>query len=166
MSQQTPMPGPEQPYQPLPPQENSFLSFVQQPRIVLLLLAGWALLGFLTQLVVNSALFVERHGEGDIGLDGALGGLALNWEGLPLAVLYIYCARDPDRHRRVFWLALVALGASIASNLYHWLVTDTFSIESVLLPIAVSGGLAFLVFLNLFGPRDQQTEPARNSGGS
>jgi len=162
MSQQAPMPGPEQTYQPLPEQENAFLNFLLQPRILLVLLALWALLGFLTELVVNSALFVERHGEGDIGLDGALGGLALNWEGIPLAVLYLYCARNPDRFRGVYWLALVAMAASVASNLYHWLVTDTYSIESVALPIGISSGLAVLVFVYLFGAKDKTLEAIKD----
>ncbi len=162
MSQQTPMPGPEPAYQPLPEQENAFLNLLLQPRILLFLLAAWALLGFLTELVVDSALFVERHGDGDIGLDGALGGLALNWEGIPLAVLYIYCARNPDRFRGVYWLALAAMAASVASNLYHWLVTDTYSIESVALPIGISAGLASLVFLHLFRAKDKNLEAIKD----
>jgi hypothetical protein len=133
------------------------IGFLQQPRILLFMLAGWSLLSFVVELAIGSALFVENHDEGDISLDGALGGLALNWEGIPLAVLYIYCSRDPVRFRGVFWLALVALAASIGSNLYHWLVTDTFSVESVFLPVVVSGGLAALVFLHLFSARDEAT---------
>ena len=159
-----PDPGKDAPYAPLPPQENALLNFLRQPRILLVMLAAWALVGFLVELAVGSALFVENHGDGDLQMDGALGALALNWEGLALACVYLYCARDPDRFHGVFWLALVALGASIASSLYHWLVTDTFSIESVFLPIAVSSGLAFLVFLNLFGAREGRAEVAGTSG--
>ena len=147
-----------------PPRENGFLSFLQRPRIMLIMLAGWALMAFLTQLALDSALFVEAHnGNSDIALDGVFGGLALNWEGIPLAVLYLYCARDPDRFRGVFWLALVAQGASIAANLYHWLVTDTYSIESVIIPIGVAAGLATLVFIHLFQPRDERLEAQRVS---
>ena len=158
MSQQTPQPGTEQ-YQPLPGQENALLSFARQPRILLLMLAGWALIAFLSELVMDSALFVEGKGD-DLQLDGALASLAFNWEALALAVLYIYCARDPVRFHGVFWLALIALGASLASNLYHWLVTDTFSIESIFIPMIVSGGLMALVFMHLFADRADRREPA------
>jgi hypothetical protein len=161
MSQETPLPGPEDVHQPLPRQENALLAFLQQPRILLIMLAAWSLLGFVTELLVGSALFVERHGEGDIALDGLLGGLVFNWQGLPLAVLYFYCARDPDRYRPVFWLALVSLSASVAAALYHWLVADTYSIESVFLPIAVSTGLGVLVFLHLFGAKEPPPQPVK-----
>jgi hypothetical protein len=150
----------QQPYTP-PPAEGGFMAFIQRPRILLTILAGWALVGFLTELIVDSALFVESHNPGDIALDGVLGGLALNWEGIPLAVLYFYCARDPERFRGIFWLALVAQGASIAANLYHWLVTDTYSIESVILPIGVAAGLATLVFVHLFGRREEPVAAQR-----
>ncbi len=89
------------------------------------------------------------------------GGLALNWEGIPLAVLYIYCARDPERFRGIFWLALIAMAASVASNLYHWLVTDTYSIESVFLPVTVSTGLGVLVFLHLFRAKEGAVEAVK-----
>lgn len=148
---QTPQPGVEGTYVPVPERENALLGFVRQPRVILVMLAAWSLLGFLTELAVGSALFVEEHGDGDVSLDGALGGLAFNWEGLALALLYVYCARDPERYRPIFWLALVQMGASVASGFYHWLVTDTYSIESVFIPIVVSGALAVLVFLQLFG---------------
>ena len=146
-------------YEP-PPREGGLFSIIQQPRIMLVLLAGWAIIGFLSEFVINSALFLETHdppeGNPDVSLDGLFGGLALNFEGIPLAVLYLYCARDPDRFRGVFWLALVAQGASIAANLYHWLVTDTYSFESVALPIGVAAGLATLVFIHLFQPREER----------
>jgi hypothetical protein len=157
-----PDPSKDAPYAPLPPQENAVLNFVQQPRVLLLLLATWSFIGFLTQIIVNSALFVEKHGEGDVNLDGVLGGLALNWQGLPLGILFLYCARDPDRYRAVFWLALIASCATVASGLYHWLVTDLYSIESILIPVAVSGGLAVLVFLQLFAGKDQPVEQVRS----
>ena len=157
-----PDPSKDVPYAPLPQRENTFLKFVQQPSVLLLLLAGWSFLGFLTQVIVNSALFVEKHGEGDVNLDGVLGGLALSWQGLPLAVLFLYCARDPDRYRAVFWLALIATCATVASGLYHWLVTDLYSIESVLIPVGVSAGLAVLSFLQLFAGKDQPVEQARS----
>jgi hypothetical protein len=157
---QIPQPGVEGKYVPVPERENALLNFVRQPRILLIMLAGWSLLAFLTQLFTNSALFAEQNGGGEVQLDGILAGLSMNWEALPLALLYIYCARDPERYRAVFWLALVALGASIASSLYHWLVIDTLSIGSVFVPLVVSGGLAVLVFLHLFAPREESPQAA------
>jgi hypothetical protein len=139
-----------------PPREGGFMSFVQQPRVMLVILAGWALLGFLTEFAVDSGLFVEADGSDKLKLDGLFAGLALNWEGIPLAVLYLYCARDPNRFHGVFWLALVAQGAAIASYLYHWIGTDTYSIGSVLIPLGVAAGLASLVFIHLFQPREER----------
>jgi hypothetical protein len=139
-----------------PPAPNPFLSFIQRPRILLVVLAAWALVGFLTELADDSPFFVDTHSR---ELDGAVGGLALNWEGIPLAVLYLYCARNPDRFHGVFWLALIAQGASFVSNLYHWLVTETFSFESVALPLGMAAGLGTLVFIHLFAPRAESVEP-------
>ena len=158
----TPDPSKDAPYAPLPPHENAFLKLVQQPSVLLILLAAWSFLGFLTQVIVNSALFIEKHGEGDVNLDGVLGGLALSWQGLPMAVLFLYCARDPDRYRAVFWLALIATCAGVASGLYHWLVTDLYSIESVVVPVGVSAGLAVLVFLQLFAGKDQTVQQGQS----
>jgi hypothetical protein len=153
---QTPTPGAEGTYVPVPERENAILAFVRQPRILLILLAAWSLVAFLAQFFTNSALFAERNGGGEVQLDGVLAGLSMNWEALPLALLYLYCARDPERYRPVFWLALVALGASIGSSLYHWMVVDTLSIGSVFVPLLISSGLAVLVFLHLFTPRDEK----------
>jgi hypothetical protein len=150
-----PEPGVEETYVRVEEHENAYLAFVRQPRILLILLAAWAIIAFLTQLFLNSTLFTEAESGDEVQIDGLLAGLAMNWESLALAVLYLYCARDPERHPAVFWLALVALCASMASSLYHWLVTGTYTIESVLVPLIVSGGLTALVFLHLFGRKDE-----------
>ena len=139
--------------------ENTFLQFVQRPRILLILLALWEVIGFLTELFTSNALFLENHGPGQIELDGVLGGRALGWEAIPLAVLYLYCARDPERYSRVFWLALIEQAAAIAANLYHWLVTDDFSFESVAIPMGVAAGLGTLAFLAIFQPREAEPRP-------
>ncbi len=136
--------------------DNAFVKLVQRPRIMLILLAAWATVGFLTELFTSNALFLENHGKGELALDGVLAGRALGWEGIPLAALYLYCARDPVRYQRVFWLALIEQTAAIAANLYHWLVTDDFSFESIVIPVAVASGLAFLVFLHLFARREPE----------
>jgi hypothetical protein len=134
--------------------DGGFLQFIQQPRIVLILLAGWEIIGFLTELFVGNALFVENHGEGGISLDGLLAGRVLAWESIALAIIYLYCAREPERHRRIFWLAVVAQSVAVAAYLYHWLVTGAFSFESVAIPIAIAAGLWTLSFLNIFQARE------------
>ncbi len=134
-----------------PPAENPFWLTLRQPRVVLILLAVWAIVGALTEFFTSSSLFVDLPAE----LDGALGGRALSWEAIPLAVLYLYCSRDPVRYHRVFWLALIEQAAAIFANIYH-LGAGDFSLESVFIPIAVAGGLALLVFLHLFQPKEPQ----------
>jgi len=143
---------------PQPPAENPFWTTLRQPRVVLILLALWAIVGALTEFFTSSGLFVDLHGR---ELNGALGGRALSWEAIPLAVLYLYCSRDPVRYHRVFWLALVEQAAAIAANVYHWGAGD-FSFESVFIPIVVATALGLLVFLHLFQPREPErvTPPA------
>jgi len=140
--------------------DNAFIQFVQKPRTLLILLAVWEVVGFLTEFFTSSPLFLENHGDGELALDGVLAGRALGWESIPLAVLYIYCARDPARYPRIFWLAMIEQAAAIAAHLYHWLITGDFSFESVFIPMAVAAGLGILSFLNVFEPREQETKLA------
>jgi hypothetical protein len=142
-----------QPPAPLPPPEGSFLDTLRQPRVLLLILVVWEVIGALTEFFTSSGLFVDLHNR---ELDGALGGRALGWEAIPLAVLYLYCARDPQRYPRVFWLALIEQAAAIAASVYH-LGAGDFSFESVVIPMAVAAALALLIFPNLFQSR--QPEP-------
>lgn len=138
-------------------QRNPLLTFLQRPRIMLLLLAGWSILGVLTQVFTESSWFFDNDGH---EIDGALAGFALGWEGIPLAAVYIYCFRDPVRHRSVFLLALLHMATLAASQLYH-LGTGDFSFESIIVPLAGSGGLAALVFVHLFGPKEPTPEGAK-----
>jgi hypothetical protein len=115
-------------------------AFVRRPRITLYLLAAWSLLAGVTQLFVNSGLFLDIH---DAELDGALGGLALSLNAIPLALLYLYCSRDPARYHQVFWLAVIQQVAMAAGNLYH-LVLGTYSAESIVVPLAGAAALAGL----------------------
>ena len=117
---------------PQPPAENPFWTTLRRPRVVLILLAVWASIGALTECFTSSGLFVDLH---DRELDGALGGRALAWEAIPLAVLYLYCSRDPVRYQRVFWLALIEQAVAIFANIYH-LGAGDFSLESVSIPLA------------------------------
>jgi hypothetical protein len=144
---------------------NAFVTLAQRPRLMLLLLAAWSLLGVLAETFTSSGLFLENHLQNDDGnieleLDGALGGFALGWEGIPLAALYIYCFRDPSRHRPVFILALIHMSALSVSQLYHWIGTSDFSFESIAVPLIGSVTLGALVFIHLFQPREEK-EPAR-----
>ena len=147
---------------PQPPAENPFWTTLRQPRVVLILLALWAVVGALTEFFTSSGLFVDLHGR---ELDGALGGRALSWEAIPLAVLYLYCSRDPVRYQRVFWLALIEQAAAIVANVYHWGAGD-FSFESVFIPIVVATALGLLVFLHLFQPREPEEATPPPSPGS
>jgi hypothetical protein len=147
--------------QPADEDGNAFKTLAHRPRLLLLILAGWSILSVMAETFTSSGLFLENHlavpGQGtlELELDGALGGFALGWQGIPLAALYIYCFRDPPKYRPVFFLALIHMGTLAASQLYHWLVTSDFTFESIIVPLAGSAALAALVFLHLFQPRDE-----------
>jgi hypothetical protein len=134
--------------------ENAFLKFVQRPRIMLSLLAAWSFLTVLSELFVRTQFITDIPNLHGADIEGALGSLAFGFQGLPLGVLYLYCSRAPVRYQRIFWLALLHQGALVAAILYHWSVTNVFSIGSVWIPLIISAGLLTLVFLHLFQPRD------------
>lgn len=137
---------------------NAFITLAQRPRLMLLLLAAWSLLGVLVETFTGSGLFLEDHRANELDLDGALGGFALGWEGIPLAALYLFCFRDPPRYRPVFLLALIHMGALSVSQLYHWLGTGDFTFESVAVPLIGSVTLAVLVLVHMFQPQDEKQE--------
>ena len=125
------------------------VQLVKRPRILLLLLAAWSVLAVLTQVFVNSGAFLDIH---DIELDGAMGGFALSFQAIPLALLYLYCWRDPAHYHSVFWLALIQQAAIGGSVLYQWAI-GTFSFESIVVPLAGSIVLGVFSFLQLFEPK-------------
>jgi hypothetical protein len=135
------------------PAGASFVSRIvhlgKKPRILLLLLVAWSLLAILTQVFVNSGLFLDIH---DIEFDGAMGGFALTFQAVPLALLYLYCWRDPEHYRSVFWLALVQQISIAAGVLYQWAI-GTFSLESIIVPLVGSIVLGVFSFLQLFEPK-------------
>jgi hypothetical protein len=141
-------------------QPNPILTFLQQPRILLSMLAGWSVLAALTESFTSSALFMDNK---DREIDGAIGGLALGWEGVALAVLYLYCARNPGRFSGIFWLAILHMGAMALSQVYHWLITDDFTFESIVIPLAGSLGLAALAFVNVF---QSKQEPGQSTAAA
>ena len=134
--------------------ENTLLKFLQRPRIVLALLMAWSLITVVIEAVPESGLFFNVKGGKEI--DGALGGGILMWQGIPLALLYFLSFRNPQHNRSVFWVGLIQQGAAIAANLFQW-GTNTFTAESIIIPVAVSAGLGALVFVNIFG-RDEMAE--------
>ena len=138
---------------------NPFTTLAQRPRLMLVLLAGWSILTVLTQTFTGSSIFLENHGTSDLKLDGLLGGLALGWQGIPLAAIYIYSFRNPVRYRPVFLLALIHMGALSAAQLYHLLFTSNFTIESVLVPLIGSVALGALVLLHLLQPQEEPQAP-------
>lgn len=137
-------------------QPNPVLTFLQRPRIMLIMLAGWSILSALTQFFTESSWFFDNNGH---EIDGALAGFALGWEGIPLAAVYIYSLGDAVKHRPVFLLALLHMATLGASQVYH-LGAGDFSFESVMIPLFGSAGLALLVFLHLFGAREEAPQPA------
>jgi len=100
--------------QPTAPQP-SVLQTLRQPRIVLILLAIWAILGVVAQVLSGSVLFdMEGH-----EASGILAGRAFSASMIIPAIIYIWAARDPKRHRQVFWLALVEQVVVVLSCFYH-----------------------------------------------
>jgi hypothetical protein len=135
--------------QPTAPQPSA-LQTLRQPRIVLILLAIWDILGIVAQLLSGSFLFdMEGH-----EASGILAGRVFDASMIVPAILYIYAARDPKRYHRVFWLALVEQVAVVLSCFYHRGAGD-ITWAAAIVPAAISGGLIFLVFFNLFQPRQE-----------
>jgi hypothetical protein len=132
---------------------------LRQPRIVLFLMAGWSLLATLSEVFTSTELFMDREGE----LGGLLGGFAVSWEGIALAAVYLYCARDPYRFRAVYWLALLQTGAMVVSQIYHVAISNAVPVESVVIPLGGSLFLMFLVFANLFQRKEDETDNQRRT---
>lgn len=129
--------------------DSAFRKLSRQPRLILLLLAAWSALAATTHIFVNAGLFFDTN---HTNLGGALGGFALGMQSIPLAVVYLYCARDPEHHPMVFWLALIHHGVLIAALVYHFVI-GTFGLENLIIPLAGSLLLAVLSFLQIFEPR-------------
>ena len=132
--------------------DNTFIQFLRQPRMLLILLAAWAIIGALTEAFSSSDFFLDLNNR---DMDGALAGRALGWESIPLAVLYLYCAREPGRFPRIFWLALIEQAVAIIACFYHWGRGDLGG-ESILIPVVVSASLGALVFLHIVQHREPE----------
>lgn len=136
---------------------NAILNTLQRPRIMLLLLVAWSAVGVLTEFFTNSGIFLNLH---DRELDGLLGARALSWQGIPLGLLYLFAFRNPVRYPGIFVIALVDQVAVIAAAFYH-LGAGDFGGESIIIPVAVSGALLFLIVLHLFGRHEHEHETER-----
>jgi len=135
--------------QPTAPQP-SVLQTLRQPRIVLILLATWDIVGVVAQVLSSSFLFDMEGAEAS----GILAGRVFSASMIVPAIIYIWAARDPKRHRQVFWLALVEQVVVVLSCFYHRGAGD-ITWAGTIIPAVISGGLIFLVFFNLFQPREQ-----------
>jgi hypothetical protein len=144
-----PTPG-SQPSAPPPSDGDSIIEVLRRPRIVLLMLTVWSALSVVVEAANHNGIFMDLKVD---EVDGALGGFALAWQGVPLAVLYADSIRDPGAHRRIFWLAMVHMGAIIVANVYH-LGKGDFSLESIIVPVASAAGLFTLSFFQIFQHRD------------
>jgi len=130
--------------------QPSVLQTLRQPRIVLILLATWAILGVIAQVFSGSFLFdMEGH-----EASGILAGRAFSASMVIPAIIYLWAARAPKRYRQVFWLALIEQAVVVLSCFYHRGAGD-ITWAGTIIPAAISAGLIFLVFFNLFQPREE-----------
>jgi len=126
----------------------SFLEILRQPRVMLVLLATWDILGVIAQLLSGSFLFDMKGVEAS----GIFGGRVFSGSAVVPAIVYIWALRDPEQHRRVFWLALIEQVVVVLSSFYHRGAGD-ITWAGAIVPTVISGGLIFLIFANLFQPR-------------
>lgn len=135
--------------------QPSVLDTLRQPRIVLILLAVWGILGVVAEVLSGSFLFDLEGAEAS----GVFGGRVFSASSIVPAIVYIYAARNPKRYHRVFWLALVEQVVLVLSCFYHRGAGD-ISWAGTIIPAVIAAGLIFLVFLNLFQPREEVPPPA------
>ena len=125
----------------------SVLEMLRQPRVMLILLATWDIVGVVAQLLSDSILFNMKA-----EASGILGGRVFSASTLIPAIVYIWALRDPQQHRRVFWLGLIEQVTLVLSSFYHRGAGD-ITWAGAIIPSIISGALIFLIFPNLFQPR-------------
>ena len=135
--------GEVQPAQP----SLSVLEMLRLPRVTLGLLAAWAVLAVVAEVLSDSFLFNMNK-----EASGILGGRVFSASAIIPAIVYIWALRDPQRHRPVFWLGLIEQVAVILSSFYHKGAGDV-TWAGVVVPSIISGALIFLIFPNLFQAR-------------
>jgi hypothetical protein len=132
----------------------SFLDTLHQPRVTLALLAAWAILAVVAEVLSGSFLFNMKA-----EASGILGGRVFSASAIIPAIVYIWALRDPQRHRPVFWLAVIEQVALVLSSFYHRGAGD-ITWAGTIIPAVISGALIFLIFPNLFQPRLALPQPA------
>jgi hypothetical protein len=139
--------GEVQPVPEAPSFLESLLRTLRQPRVTLGLLATWAILAVVAEVLSDSFLF-----DMDKEASGILGGRVFSASAVIPAIVYIWALRDPQRHRPVFWLGLIEQVVVILSSFYHKGAGDV-TWAGAIVPSIISGGLIFLIFPNLFQGR-------------
>ena len=142
------------------PRPPSFLDTLRQPRVTLALLATWAIVGVVAEVLSDSFLFNMKA-----EASGIFGGRVFSSSALIPAIVYIWALRDPQRHRPVFWLGLIEQVALVLSSFYHKGAGDV-TWAGAIIPAVISGALIFLIFPNLFQPSAPQPQPVVGSSPS
>jgi len=140
--------GEVQPAQPSPSFWETLLQILRQPRVTLGLLAAWAILGVVAETLSDGFLFDMKSTRAS----GIFGGRVFSSSAVIPAIVYIWALRNPEQHRRVFWLGLIEQVALILSSFYHRGAGD-ITWAGAVIPSVISGALIFLIFPNLFQPR-------------
>jgi len=121
--------------------------------VTLALLAAWAIVGVLAEVLSDSFLFNMKA-----EASGIFGGRVFSSSAIIPAIVYIWALRNPQRHRPVFWLGLIEQVAVVLSSFYHKGAGDV-TWAGAIIPAVVSGALIFLIFPNLFQPSAPQPQP-------
>jgi len=121
-------------------------------QLLLLLMALWDILGALVQLWFDSFLF-----SAEARPSGILAGRAFSGALVVPAVVYLYAARNPFRHRPILWLAVIEQLVAICTGVFHW-AADDLKFAGVVVPVAVA--IAFLILVLLNFPRGEEEWPA------
>jgi len=139
--------GGVQPAQGQPSFLESLLHTLRQPRVTLALLATWAILAVVAEVLSDSFLFNMNK-----EASGILGGRVFSASAIVPAIVYFWALRDPQRHRPVFWLGLIEQAVVILSSFYHRGAGDV-TWAGAIVPSIISIGLILLIFPNLFQPK-------------
>ncbi len=138
---------------------ESLLRTLRQPRVTLALLAAWAILAVIAEMLSRTFLFDMKEAS------GILGGRVFSASAIIPAIVYIWALRDPQRHRPVFWLALIEQVVVVLSSFYHRGKGD-ITWAGTIVPAVVAGALICLIFPNLFQPRQAEAPLPQPVGGT
>lgn len=108
-------------------------------QLLLVLLALWDLLGGVVPFLSNGVVFEVKQ-----EMDGILAARPFSGALFATALVYLYAARDPQRHRPVLWLAAFEQVVAIISAFYQW-GADRIGIEGVVLPVVAAVTLLLAV---------------------